>query len=144
MRTWIVVADTRRARIFEAARSLKEMTELEDFVHEISEHVAESDDSRSRFVVQAHASHGVEPSMTPRTKAMKSFAREIAQYLHKNFLEHRFDECVLAAPPEFLGVLREESNGRLQHAITQTVTKDLTRLNDRELQEFFVGTRRLH
>jgi protein required for attachment to host cells len=51
--------------------------------------------------------------------------------------ERRYDELVIVAPPKFLGTLRGELGKETAKLVVEELPKDLSWLNDRELERYF-------
>ena len=119
MATWIVVADRRIARIFEAdgaaATSFKEVRKLM--------HVR----NRGDFVSHADSGGGAVEGDDPRHRAAGSpalererevtqFARQVAAFLYRECGRHAFGDLVLIAEPHFMGALRNAFDRRYETA----------------------------
>ena len=74
MKTWILVADDARARLFESERTDGELLEVADFVHPDAHHADRGHRDRLPRAQQSvgGARHGIEP----RTSAEEKIARE--------------------------------------------------------------------
>lgn len=71
----------------------------------------------------AHHSTGGERS--PRKVEARRFARRIAQALEEARQLNLYDRIVVMAPPEFLGLLREEMPPAVRAVLTAEIGKDL-------------------
>jgi len=71
----------------------------------------------------AHHSTGGERS--PRKVEAKRFARRIARVLDEGQRQNRYDRLIVMAPPEFLGLLREEMPAAVRATVTAEIGKDL-------------------
>lgn len=134
MTTWVVVADTGRARIFEAGRKLDELVEVQGFVHGMHRDKAGANP-------HGHAGggihHGLESAETLKEHEVAASATALAGFLLQAFNQERFRDMVLVAAPDFLGELRKVLDVHVQAVISRAIDKDLTRYSTGELEVFF-------
>jgi protein required for attachment to host cells len=129
--TWIMIADSTRARLL--AREDKEpaLQEIADFVcpeGRAKGREAPTDRRASVSVAHGrlgHAGHTIEPRTGDREKAAAAFARELGAALERGRIEGCYGALVLMAPPRFLGALRDALNPHLHALVTGDVDKDL-------------------
>ncbi|MEQ8798991.1 MAG: host attachment protein [Salinisphaeraceae bacterium] len=129
-RTWIVVADSARARIFERDGRWQPLAELQGLAHPESRLHHGDLKTGGRGEQQestGRASHASDWSTTPSQQEAKRFAREVADTLHEGRTQNRFERLVLVAAPAFLGRLRDKLDGPTQHCVTQTLDKNWAR-----------------
>ena len=129
-KTWILVSDSSRARVFTSDTATAPIVELEDFTHPESRlHTRDitSDLSGKQHDAGPSGHHAVEPKTDAHKQASVEFARELASYLHNNLNENRFDSLVLACDPAFLGELRHELDEQVKKHVTLEVTKNLVK-----------------
>lgn len=128
MTTWVVVADSTRARIFESRNRGRELVEMEVLLHpesrqKISELVSDKEGAQADR--GGFAQRASEPRTSPDTVESIKFARELAQYLNKHRNSNDYNKLVLTAPPEFLGQLRATCDPQVQKLVSQTVRQGL-------------------
>lgn len=70
-----------------------------------------------------HHSTGGERS--PRKVEARRFARRITQALEQERRQDRYERLVVMAPPQFLGLLREEMPAAVHEVLTAEICKDL-------------------
>ncbi|MFO1351755.1 MAG: host attachment protein [Gammaproteobacteria bacterium] len=136
--TWIVVAESSRARIFAAAQSTGALTELDDLVHPQSRlHDRDlTSDLPGRAFDSTGRRHSFEQNQDPKRHEAEIFAKQIALHLETARNDGRFDQLVLIAPPTFLGLLRERLDATTAKQVTRTIVKDLITLNTGELRQY--------
>ncbi|HET7306335.1 MAG TPA: host attachment family protein [Gammaproteobacteria bacterium] len=128
--TWIVVADSARARIFETAAHGRELKEIEDLSHPESR-LHEGDlrtgeaGSRQQRLPMARSASG--PTTPAHDKHTEGFARDIARYLDDARHRGRFDELIVAAAPALLGELRDHLDAPTRERIVREIDKNLAR-----------------
>lgn len=125
--TWIVTADSARARIFTVERPRGPLIELKDLVNP-------KDRLRERDLVSDRPGRerdrgGPGRSAMEHTDVKKhnaqTFAREVAEALTRSHGEGEFRRLYLAAAPDFLGQLRDQLHGKVADSIVQTLNKDI-------------------
>ena len=111
-RTWIVVGDASRARIFE-------------------EGIAGPWHLREEF----DHPEGMAPRTDPADVSAERFARTLAERIDSACHQKAFDKLVLVAPPRFLGVLEGALGKETARHVTRKVDKDLTHHAPKEVEE---------
>jgi protein required for attachment to host cells len=128
-RSWIVVADSTRARILRLEH--RALTELEDLVHPESraaDHDLVSDRGGRTFDSSRQGGrHAMEPQHTPKQVEIDNFARELAQRLDAARAKGEFDELILIAAPQFLGQLSAHLDEVTRRLVTRRIDKNLAR-----------------
>ena len=142
---WILISDASRARLYSVASEHRPMTLEKEFEHAASrarEHDLVTDKpgrTNQSMGSGGHLGHGSRSSMEPGTsaKAMEHdrFARSLADELNTEFSRNRFARLVVAANPEFLGLLREHLSDPVTKNLAGSLNKDYTSLGDKELEE---------
>ena len=134
--TWIIAADSSRARILQVTDRDEHLEEIEDLLNpEGRVHDRELiSDAQPRF----HGTGGPgsdreEPSAADH--ATELFAKRVADYLDKARNTHRYDRLHLIAAPKFLGQLRKELGKEVQKLVAAELPKDLSWLNAREIEQ---------
>ncbi len=109
--TWIVAADSARARFLQVADRKQELVEVEDLLNPRG---------------QLHEGDLVTDTEEP------SGAHE-----HEVDLFSKYDKLLLVAPPKFLGRLRKQLGKEVEKLVCDELDKDLYRANARELERYF-------
>lgn len=133
IRTWIVVADGARARIF-----LQEGKELNPApVHEAAVTLAPSheigSDRPGKGRVNAGRRHGMEPKSDPHLLEKQRFAQTLAARVDRAAEAASFDRLILVAPAKTLGVLRDCLGKTAAGLVTGEIPKDLTQVPPHDL-----------
>ena len=133
MKTWVIVADCRRARIFETDRFFSKLEEIHDLFNPRAQLEL---DARGRGREGSMGVwHGLEPKETPHETELKALTQQLSQFLYKSFNEHRFSNMVLIAGPELLGSLRKTLDAQVLASIERSINKDLSRCSSDELSD---------
>ena len=133
-KTWVVVADRSRARIFTVATPKGPLTELEDLVHpEARAHEARPDQRPSRPI---HVSNVMGNEHGARDQQAHEFAREIAMRLESGRVEHRSSrQLIVVAAPDLLGMLRKTMNGNVAKTVVQEIDKNVTQRSPADIRK---------
>ena len=146
--TWIVAADSARARIFEVEGVDTNFHELRDFVNEAGRERDQDllSDAKSLFHDKGgrtQAPHTGEPHVDAVLHETELYAKQVCDYLEQARVEHRYDGLFLIAFPKFLGLLRENLSKEAQRLIENEVPKEISALEARDIESFYVK-HRLH
>jgi protein required for attachment to host cells len=140
--TWIVAADSSRARFLQVA-GRERLVEVESLLNP----AARMDDRE--LITDAHprfrgtAGPGSDRQETSAQQhATDLFAKRVGDYLESARTERRYDELVIVAPPKFLGALRGELGKEVAKLVVDELPKDLSWLNERELERYFAKENR--
>jgi protein required for attachment to host cells len=130
--TWFVAADGGRARIFEIIDPERHLREIESLDHpEGRAHNRDlKSDAQGRYFSHGRGprAHSATRQVTPVQHEAELFAKTLARRLDKALSERRYDKLYLIAPPEFLGLLRENLGKKTRQATAEEIGKDLSRL----------------
>lgn len=130
VRTWILVADGARARIFEWRRKRKPLLLLHDL-------------ERPQAREHGDALYTDLPSKPdgnlPHEHESQVFARQVAEVLERERTAGRLEALTVIAAPQFLGLLRKAFSKSVTALVTSTVAKDLVGLEEPELAERLAG-----
>jgi protein required for attachment to host cells len=126
MDTRVIVADNGRARIFASKTGVRQLEEMEGFVH--SEAHLANQDIDADAAGRSRDPHGsLDHATSAREHESQMFAKSLARHLKELHNDHHFEQLVLVAPPRFLGLLRQELPKPLDKLVSQSIDKDLTR-----------------
>jgi protein required for attachment to host cells len=138
-RTWILVADGARARLFEqdpeVRSGFKPAAERE--FSGTSAHAREiaSDRPGRTFDRAGEGRHAMEPSSDPLRHAKLEFARDLAEHLRQAVGQHAFDRLIVIAAPRTLGDLRDLLPATVRERVVAEIDKDLTWMPLSELEK---------
>jgi protein required for attachment to host cells len=138
-KTWVLVADTTRARVCSAPKPLGPLEEVETLVHtesRLHEQALTSDQRPGRRQgSNGTGGHSMGHEDDPKRHEQQRFARQICDYLTEAHNAHRFERLYVVAAPTFLGDLRQGLPKALSQAITEEIPKNITRLTLTEIRE---------
>src|SRR5687767_12132959 len=137
-RTWILVGDAAHARLYEAGKEGEDWKAIDEFQN--PEGRARSRDFLSEPSGGIQSEEGsvqrgaMEPLSIKKVEESR-FAKMLADYLNKGLSENRYDRVILVAPPELLGMLRHHLSPPVAKRVFETIAKDFSKVNPRELPE---------
>lgn len=141
--SWIVAANSGRARIFLQAGRNAPLKEVDDLINSAARlRTADTESDTLGQIAASKSGHstgratqpnGYEPEQSPHEHQVELFARNVAGILLKARNEGRYSQLCLVAAPEFLGVLRKVMNAGLQPLVTAEINKDYTQMTPVDL-----------
>lgn len=133
--TWILVANSARARLFENIGIGKGLNLVSEFAHPQSR-LKGSDlvSDRAGFMQSAGNGHGTrQPAIDPKQNEAEHFAQEIARTLDLGRGQNKYERLILVAGSPFLGTLKSRLSGQVLALTSDTLEKDYTSNNAREI-----------
>ena len=130
--TWLCVADAGVAHIKQWIAAGARLTNVATIAHGPYEHGRFEEPGRSQESATTMR-HSFVDADGPVRREKRGFAYEVAGYLNEAAQREAFHRLVLAAPPKFLGDLREAMSPALQQRIVAEIDKDLTKESDAAL-----------
>jgi len=127
--TWIVAADASRARIFEIADPERRLSLVEEFDHPEGRagNRELNFDAQGRNPTQGGGAGEHENDV---------FSKTLSRYLDKARTQHRYDKLYLIAPPEFLGLMRENLSKEVRRITAEEINKDLSWFGTRDMERY--------
>jgi len=136
-KTWVLVADGTRARIF-----VKRFKSLNN----VMGHDLVSDNLRDREIYMDKPGRGFESAnptrhaYQPRTDwheyQKQIFAKEICTILEQANETQDFDELIIISPPKMLGDIRTYLGKQIVSKVTAEIPKDISKLSEYELLNY--------
>lgn len=140
--TWIVAADSSRARIFEIQGDQDHLREVYDFANPSGRaHNREIESAKhNRFFATPEGTHGegdtYEPRVDPVEHETELFSKEVSHFLDQACSEHRYDRLCLIAYPKFLGLMRQNLSKETRKLVEDEVPKDISWQDTREIEDY--------
>jgi protein required for attachment to host cells len=139
-KTWVVVAESSRAKIFEVEtnKSDKTLKEINGFTHSTSRSHksqltgSQQKEGRQSMLTSTDDTHGD----NDRTV----FARSLGQHLNSARNKGEFKKLILMSPPKFLGDLRKNLGHETNKFVVSTIDKNLVRHNVKDIQAHLPAT----
>jgi protein required for attachment to host cells len=136
-KTWVVVADSSRARLFLKADSDGKLVELEDLAHpegRLHETQLTSDLPGRTFDSFGQGRHAMEEDTPPKRYEAIQFAKRIGAHIESARTQAHFTRLVLVAEPRFLGLLRDNIPSESLKLATTQIDKNLVQLPVAEIE----------
>ena len=135
--TWLVVADSSKARIFTTDSRTGPINEIQSIVHSearLHEQKMTSDLS-GRSNGNGGGGNTYQAKVSPKDQENINFAKDIAHELDAARKQDKFKQIILVAPPDFLGNLRNSLNAQTQKLVGLELAKNLSQLKANEISE---------
>ena len=136
--TWVVVAESSRARIFALRGLTTPLEEREDLVNPAGrapEHDLVSD-RPGRTWDKTGRRHARQPPVSPGEQVALDFARHVAGHLEHGRTHGEFETLIVVAAPEFLGLLRKSLTEETRRRIKKEIHKNLVREDEKAIREY--------
>jgi protein required for attachment to host cells len=138
-KTWVVTAESSRARIFAIEKRISPLREIEDMANPLGraqEQAIDSDRPGRAFDSAGEGRHAMERQVDARHHEAILFAKRIAERLDHARTQSQCDELILIAPPEFLGMLRQQLNAQTTKLVTRTIDKNLVQKDEADIRAY--------
>ncbi len=129
-KTWVLVADSARARLYTMPDRRGALREREDFVHpesRLHDQELTSDLPGRTFDSAGQGRHAMSDAMSPKKHEAVTFAKALARHLESERVNGHLDELIVIAPPAFLGLLRDELSESCEKLVVETISKNLVK-----------------
>jgi len=140
-KTWVLIANSHRARCFERRMPDHALTELGDFVSASTVALKptgqgdRSGDAGKGHGRTGHAGTQFEPHTKAPAKQRAAFAQQLADYINKGVAARNCSGLVLIASSPMLGRLKPCLSPAAAQALRHSVTSDLTRYQGPDLRK---------
>jgi len=136
MKTWVLIADASRARLFQIVRDGR-LSLIQEFQFPAGrkrdqELVTDKPGSLKKGLGRSLHSR-MPPPTSPHEMAAQNSARDLVRVLHDGWQRGTYEALALVAPAHFLGLLRERLDPAISRALVATLSRDYTALPDHEL-----------
>lgn len=127
-RTWVLVAESSRAKLYAVDGNVAPLSELEDLVHpagRMHEGDLVSDRAGNDGGSIGQGRHVMDDKTSAREYEKIEFARQLAERLDAGCNSGCFERLVLIAPPGFLGLLRDKLSKKVTDRLYKQIDKNL-------------------
>lgn len=135
--TWIVVANSGTARVFEAHSLTAPLSEIVTLSHPESrahEQDLSQDLPGRAFDSAGQGRHAMEDPVSPKEQEHIRFAKQLDTYLDDARKQNKFERLIIAASPGFLGLIRSTLNNHLAQQVSSYVDKDLVTEKEEQIR----------
>ncbi len=126
--TWVIAADSSRARIFQMQEPDLRLEEIEDMVNPAGRDIAQDVEP---VVPGARARMDA-----PVAAETERFSRRLGYFLDQAYVEHRFDRLCVIAPPRLLGLIRDSMGQQVQDSVEEEIAKDLAWFDGHAIEHY--------
>jgi protein required for attachment to host cells len=129
IRTWVLIADAARARVFETRGKGTGLTVVPDMSLDAElapSHLLGTDRPGRSFESVGRTRHAMESSSDPHREQKRQFARRVAHAVEDRQTAGSFDRLVLVAPAVTMGDLRIALSDKVKAAVVAELVADLT------------------
>ncbi len=129
IRTWVLIADAARARVFETKGKGAGLMVVEDMSFDAQlapSHEIGSDRPGRSFESVGSTRHAMESPADPHREQKRQFARRIADAVEQRQAAKSFDRLVLVAPAVTMGDLRAMLPDKVRAVVAAELVADLT------------------
>jgi len=140
--TWVIVADSSRARIFARPGKTAELTEVDDLVHPESRsltHNLVSDRPGRTFNSRGSTRHAKQPKHSPHEVEMDDFAQELARRLERDRKKGKFQQLILVAGPRFIGRIHQHLSPATAALVKRELHKNLVHRSEKTIRTHLDG-----
>ena len=126
--TWVVVADTSRARIFAAEKPASDLAEIDDLTHPEAR-LHEGDlisDRPGSGKNHASGSFSMGESGTYKDADAARFAHDVCERVEAGRIQGEFHKLYVIAAPQFLGLLRKHQSSATRQMVAAEISKNLS------------------
>lgn len=140
MTTWILIADTSRAKLLSAELPEEAWTPVETFentsAHLTSKELSPTPPGKMKQSGATKSRHtALEPRTTPKEAELERFVHRLVNYLEDAMARRAYDRLALVAPPRLLGMLRKALGKQIASRMQAAIDKDLVALDNDEIRE---------
>ena len=140
--TWVLAADSARARIFEWSASDGHLHEVEDMLNPDGRAMEREIDIEPRDNLtrpggkQLGSGSTYQPASTATQHAAELFSKDVARRLDHARNEHKFDKLCVVADPHMLGLLRDSMSKEVQKMVEEEIAKDISNMKEHDMEEY--------
>lgn len=137
--TWVLVAESSRAKIYTGIGLQAPLSEIKDFVHpkgRLHEGDLVSDSAGSDGGSFGQGRHVLDDQVNAREQEAVVFANELANFLNTERNKASFGALVIIAAPAFLGLLRENLNDEVMDMVSKQIDKNLIHKSAEEIHQY--------
>jgi len=130
IRTWVLIVDAARARVFETRGRGTGLTVVQDMTMDAElspSHTLGSDRPGRSFESVGSARHAMESRSDLHREQKRQFARRVAGAVQERHAAKSFDRLVLVAPAVTMGDLRAALSDEVKAVVTAGLVADLTK-----------------
>jgi len=127
-KTWIVVADSSHARIFQVRDAKGTLEEIEDLANPLgrADNRQLASDGHGQYFGPEGRGHTAPRVEEPVQHEVRQFARHLGHRLDQAAAQNRYQHLALVAAPRFLGLLRDSLDKQTRKLVTAELAKNVS------------------
>jgi protein required for attachment to host cells len=136
-KTWVLVAESSRARIFTVDTPSAPLVEAETLVHteaRLHERDMTSDLPGHDSNHSGAGRHGYQDETAPKEQELINFARQVASRLEAARTGGELQRLIIIAAPAFLGTLRDQLSEQTGKLVTLEIAKNLAQQTPEDIR----------
>ncbi len=136
--TWVLVADSSRARIFTATSAIASLEEIETLAHpegRLHEQDITSDLPGRSFDSHGQGRHAMGAKVEPKQQEQIAFARRLCDRIERARDQGDYKQLILVTTPALLGLLRKQMSSDTAKRVTHEVVKNITQLSAEQIRQ---------
>ena len=137
--TWVLVAESSRAKLYTTKNRTAPITEIEALAHpegRLHEGDLVSDSAGSDGGSVGQGRHILNDKTSAKEQQACDFAKALASRLDSARNKGEFSKLVLVAPPSFLGLLRDNLSKEVMAMVSNQVDKNLVQKPAESVREY--------
>ena len=131
-KTWVIVAESSRAKIFEQEKRNAPLVEIQGLTHTPSR--LHQKELTSDLPARTSGRHNLLQQTSSKENASNEFARSIRNHLDSARNKGMFNKLIIMSPPNFLGRLRKQLGSNVIKCVISEIDKNLVRHSTLEIQ----------
>lgn len=127
-KTWVLTAESSRARIFSVVNRISPLREIADLVHlESRVHGQELNTDRAGRSADGsgQGGHALGSQVDVKQHEATVFAKRVSDCLERGRANSEYEDLILMAAPGFLGLLRQNLSDNTLKMVSKTINKNL-------------------
>ena len=136
-KTWLLIADASKARIFSIHKARIFIEQNPNNLELVGQYTHEESRKKGCDLITdkmgEFGSGTFVEATPPKVHEAEIFALELIKYLETGRTENNFRDIIIVAPPPFMKLLNKHMHHTMHKLISQTIEKDYTQHNEREL-----------
>lgn len=131
-KTWVIVAESSRAKIFELEKRNSPLKEIHGLAHTQSR--LHQQELTSDLPGRTPGQHKLMQQTTAKENASNEFARNICHHLDDARNKGLFNKLIIMSSPNFLGRLRKQLGSAMNKYVISEIDKNLVRHSTADIQ----------
>ena len=137
--TWVIVADSTKARVFSTENSSSPLVEFEAIEHpegrlhtrELTSDLPGKDSNRT-----GSGKHSMGSETDPKRHEAESFAKRITGFVENARNNNKLSRLIIIAAPALLGMLRRNMSNETGKLVAMELDKNLSDLKGEEIRQY--------